>query len=100
MKYPSKLVLFISEKPSIMLFNIMVAAILYGALLFLFRGAFPAALLTGLLYFIFSTVELFKFGTSGNHFEISDLKMSVDAENIARFAYIKITPELVFYAFC
>lgn len=98
MKAPSKLVLFISEKPSIMLFNIMVAAIIYGTLLFLFRRAFPAALFTGLLYFIFSTVELFKFGTSGNHFEISDLKMSVDAENIARFAYIKITPELVFYA--
>lgn len=40
MKTPSKLVLFISEKPSIMLFNIMVAAIIYGTLLFLFRGAF------------------------------------------------------------
>ena len=37
-KYPSKLVLFISEHPTIMLFNVLIAALIFTGLLLLFRS--------------------------------------------------------------
>lgn len=98
MKTPSKFILFVAEKPSVMLFNILLASLLFAALLFLVKKGYLAVMSMGILYFALSTVELFKFNTSGNHLILTDMKMAVNLDNVAKFAYIKITPELVIYA--
>ena len=97
MKTPTKFILFVFEKPAIMLFNILLATMIFWSLVLLLKKGFWAIFSMGVLYFSLSTVELFKFNTSGNHLILTDMKMAVNMGNVARFAYIKITPELVIY---
>ena len=95
MKSASKFILFISQKPGVMIFNVLLAALIFWSLVFLFKKGFWAIFSMGILYFTLSTVELFKFNTSGNHLILTDMKMAVNIGNVSRFAYIKITPLLV-----
>ena len=97
MKTPSKFILFLAEKPSVVLFNFLLAGLIFLALLFLFRKGYLAVTILGIAYFALSTVELFKFNTSGNHLILTDMKMAANVSNLTSFAYIKITPELVTY---
>lgn len=104
-KYPSKFILFFAEHPSIMLFNFMIAALIFSGLLFLFKKGWIATLTQSVLYMALSIVELFKYGTNGNHLILTDMRLAKNINNIKSFAYIKITPWLVSYvlivaAFC
>lgn len=97
-KYPSKLIMFIAEKPSIFIYDIFISSIIFYALYLLFRKGFWAVLIQGLVYFLLSTAELFKYGTNGNHLILTDMKLFRSAKSLTSFAYIKITPMLVTYA--
>ena len=96
-KYPSKFILFCVERPSVMVFNVLIASLIFGGLLVLFKRAWRAMAVQSLLYMTLSVVELFKFGTNGNHFILTDMKLAPNVKNVASFAYIKITPQLVTY---
>lgn len=97
-KYPSKLVMFIVEKPTIFMFDIFISSIIFYTLYLLFRKGFWAVLVQGIVYFFLSTAELFKYGTNGNHLILTDMKLFQSAKSLTSFAYIKITPMLVTYA--
>lgn len=97
-KYPSKLVMFIVEKPTIFMFDIFISSIIFYTLYLLFRKGFWAVLIQGIVYFFLSTAELFKYGTNGNHLILTDMKLFRSAKSLTSFAYIKITPMLVTYA--
>ena len=97
-KYPSKLVMFIVEKPTIFMFDIFISSIIFYTLYLLFRKGFWAVLVQGIVYFFLSTAELFKYGTNGNHLILTDMKLFRSAKSLTSFAYIKITPMLVTYA--
>lgn len=97
-KYPSKLIMFISEKPTIFMYDIFISSIIFYALYLLFRKGFWAVFIQGLVYFILSTAELFKYGTNGNHLILTDMKLFRSVKSLTSFAYIKITPMLVTYA--
>ena len=97
-KYPSKLVMFIVEKPTIFMFDIFISSIIFYTLYLLFRKGFWAVLVQGIVYFFLSTAELFKYGTNGNHLILTDMKLFRSAKSLTSFAYIKITPMLITYA--
>ncbi len=96
-KYPSKLIMFIVNKPTIMIFNIVVAAIVFAVLCLLFKKIWRAVAVQGFVYFALSISELFKFGTNGNHLIMTDMKLVKSMKSLTSFAYIKITPVLVLY---
>jgi phosphoglycerol transferase MdoB-like AlkP superfamily enzyme len=97
-KYPSKLVMFIFEKPTVFMYDIFISSIIFYALYLLFRKGFWAVFVQGFVYFFLSTAELFKYGTNGNHLILTDMKLFRSAKSLTSFAYIKITPMLITYA--
>ncbi len=96
-KYPSKLILFISEHPTVMLFNILIAALIFLGALLLFRSGWFSMLIESIIYMTLSVTELFKYNTNGNHLIMTDMKLVRSVKSLTSFAYIKITPKLVLY---
>ncbi len=96
-KYPSKLVLFLTERPTIMLFNVLIAALIFGGLLLIFRSGWIASLTESVVYMALSITELFKYNTNGNHLIMTDMKLFRSIKSLTAFAYIKITPRLLLY---
>ncbi len=96
-KYPSKLVLFITDHPTIMLFNVLIAALIFGGLLLLLKSGWLSALIESLIYMALSVTELFKYNTNGNHLIMTDMKLFRSIKSLTAFAYIKITPRLLLY---
>lgn len=96
-KYPSKLILFIAEHPLIILFDIIIAALIYIGLLLLFKSGWLSALIQSVIYMALSITELFKYNTNGNHLIITDMKLTRNLKSLTAFAYIKITPRLILY---
>lgn len=98
-KYVSKFILFVAEKPTIFLFNILLASGIFYTLLYIFKKSWIASAIEGLSYFTLSIVELFKYGTNGNHLILTDMKLAKSIKSLTSFAYIKITPMLLIYTF-
>lgn len=96
-KYPSKLVLFTAEHPTIMLFNVLIAALIFAGLLLLFRSGWAAVFIQSVIYMALSITELFKYNTNGNHLIMTDMKIARNLKSLTAFAYIKITPRLILY---
>ncbi len=96
-KYPSRLVMFIANKPMVFVFDIIVALAIFVALCLLFRKVWRAVAIQSIVYFMLSVTELFKFGTNGNHLIMTDMKLIKSVKSLTSFAYIKITPRLVIY---
>lgn len=96
-KYPSKFIIFCAERPTVMLFNIFIASLIFYGLLLIFRKAWAAVLIQSFGYMALSITELFKFGTNGNHLIMTDMKLVKSVKSLTSFAYIKITPMLITY---
>ena len=96
-KYLSKLVIFIADHPTIMLFNILIAGLIFLGALLLFRKGWLAMLLQSVLYMSLSITELFKYNTNGNHLIMTDMKLFRSVKSLTSFAYIKITPRLLIF---
>lgn len=96
-KYPSKFILFLASRPTVMIFNVFIASLIFYGLLLLFKKAWPAVLIQSFAYMALSITELFKFGTNGNHLIMTDMKLVKSVKSLTSFAYIKITPILITY---
>lgn len=96
-KYVSSFLTFLYERPTVMLFNVIVAAIIFCLLLVIFRKGWIAIAIESVVYMALSTTELFKYGTNGNHLILSDMKLFRSVKSLQSFAYIKITPRLIIY---
>lgn len=96
-KYPSKLVLFIAEHPTIMLFNIIIAALIFAGFMLIFKSGWFSSLVQSVIYMALSITELFKYNTNGNHLIMTDMKLARSLKSLTAFAYIQITPRLVLY---
>lgn len=100
MKSVSKFIEFVFAKPSIVLFNVLLVSCIFGGLLLLLKKGWLAVLIEGAGLTTLSVVELFKFNANGNHLILTDFRVATSPKSIAnlqRFAYIKITPQLVFF---
>ncbi len=98
MKYVSNFILFVVNRPSVMIFNVFIATTIFWALIFIFKKIWFAIAVHGVSYFALSIVELFKYGTNGNHLLVMDVKLFRSIKSLSSFAYIKITPLLVTYS--
>jgi len=96
-KYPSRLIMFIVNRPSVMVFNVIIAAVIFACLSMLFKKCWRAAFVQSFVYMALSITELFKFGTNGNHLIMTDMKLIKSVKSLTSFAYIKITPALIIY---
>lgn len=96
-KYISSYLTFIYERPSVMLFNVIIAALIFSLLLAAVKKGWIAILAESIVYMALSTTELFKYGTNGNHLILSDMKLFRSVKSLTSFAYIKITPQLIIY---
>lgn len=96
-KYFSSFFKFAAERPTVILFDILITAVLFSFLLSLFKKGWIAILVHSFIYMALSTTELFKYGTNGNHLILSDMKLLRSVKSLTSFAYIKITPRLIIY---
>lgn len=96
-KYISSFFKFVVERPTVILFDIIITAVLFIFFLSLFKKGWIAVLVHSFVYMALSTTELFKYGTNGNHLILSDMKLLRSVKSLTSFAYIKITPRLIIY---
>lgn len=96
-KYVSHYFRFWLDRPSVMLFDIILTAVLFLFFLALFKKGWIAMAVHSFVYVALSTTELFKYGTNGNHLILSDMKLFRSVKSLTSFAYIKITPRLIIY---
>ncbi|WP_295083969.1 LTA synthase family protein [Ruminococcus sp.] len=96
-KYVSSFLKFAVSRPTIIVFDLIITAILFTFLLAVFKKGWIAVLVHSFIYMALSTTELFKYGTNGNHLILSDMKLLRSVKSLTSFAYIKITPRLIIY---
>lgn len=96
-KYVMPYFRFWAERPTVMIFDLIITAIIFILLLSFFKKSWLAVLVHSFLYMALSTTELFKYGTNGNHLILSDMKLFRSVKSLTSFAYIKITPRLIIY---
>ena len=96
-KYVSSFLKFAVSRPTIIIFDLIITAILFTFLLAVFKKGWIAVLVHSFIYMALSTTELFKYGTNGNHLILSDMKLLRSVKSLTSFAYIKITPRLIIY---
>ena len=97
MKSPSKFILFVIDRPTVVLFNVVIASLIFYGFRLLFKKGWIAVFLQSFIYMALSISELFKFNTNGNHLIMTDMKLVKSVKSLTSFAYIKITPELIAY---
>lgn len=86
---------FFAAHPSVFIFDILVAAVVFVLLLAIFKKCWLSMLAQSILYVALGTVELFKYNTNGNHLLLSDMRLAKNVKSLSSFAYIKITWQLV-----
>lgn len=96
-KYVMPFFEFCGERPMVVLFDILIAVVIFIFFLALFKRGWIAVMVQSFVYIALSTTELFKYGTNGNHLILSDMKLVKSVKSLSSFAYIKITPRLVIY---
>lgn len=96
-KYVKSYLTFCYERPSVMLFNVIIASLILCLLLAIFKKGWIAVAIESVIYMALSTTELFKYGTNGNHLILSDMKLFRSIKSLTSFAYIKITPRLIIF---
>lgn len=96
-KFVSSFIEFAADRPSVIIFNFIAAALVFSLLLAIFRKGWIAVTIHSFIYMALSITELFKYGTNGNHLILSDMKLFKSVKSLKSFAYIKITPNLLIY---
>ena len=96
-KYVLPFFSFCAERPTVLLFDILISALVFIMLTAIFRKGWVSMAVQSFIYMALSTTELFKFGTNGNHLILSDMKLFKSVKSLTSFAYIKITPRLIIY---
>ena len=96
-KYISAFFRFIVKRPTVIIFDILLTAILFTFIISILKKGWIAILVHSFIYMALSTTELFKYGTNGNHLILSDMKLLRSVKSLSSFAYIKITPRLIIY---
>lgn len=96
-KYVKSFLTFAADRPTVLLFDFLLTAVVFVFFLGIFKKGWIAMLGHSILYMALSTTELFKYGTNGNHLILSDMKLLRSVKSLTSFAYIKITPRLLCY---
>lgn len=85
----------IIKTPSIMLFDFIFVSAIYYFILLLVKSSWISGTITGVLMYILSCVEFYRYKASGIHFTMGDFSLFTNVKDAAEFAKIKIYPSLV-----
>lgn len=96
-KHISSFLSFAVERPSVLLFNFIIAGLVFILLLAIFRKGWLASTAQGVLYMALSITELFKYGANGNHLLLSDMKLFKSLKSMKSFDYVRWSPQLIIY---
>jgi len=96
-KYFTSYFKFWTERPTVLIFDILLTAVFFVFFLGIFKKGWIAMAVHSFIFMALSTTELFKYGTNGNHLILSDMKLVRSVKSLTSFAYIKITPKLILY---
>lgn len=86
---------FLINDFSVFLFDILLMGAIFAAILFFVRSGFWAMFSTGLVLFILSFVEYFKYKSSGAHFVLSDLFMAGNTSQLMKFAGVQLNAVMI-----
>lgn len=90
---------FIFETPMILIFDIILVGSLFVFFTLLLKKVYLSSLIIGLLFFIISCVEFYRFAASGAHFTLGDFSLFTNVGDVAEFAKIEIHFIMVFLLF-
>lgn len=92
----NKLIEFISTKFSVFIFSVILTSLLFLVLLLFTKKSYIAVAIQSIILYILSTVEYFKYKTSGTHLTLSDLAMTQNISDVGKFAKLELTFPLFF----
>lgn len=91
----NKLLDFVIHNFSVFLYSVLLTSVIFFAILFFVKKSHIAVGILSITLYILSTVEYFKYTTSGTHLTLSDLAMTQNIGDVGKFASLKITWPLV-----
>lgn len=91
----NKLLDFITSKFPVFLYSILLISVFFFAILFFIKKSHLAVGILSITLYILSTIEYFKFTTSGTHLTLSDLVMTQNLGDVGKFAKLNFTWPLV-----
>jgi|GEM_PF-3266985 len=86
---------FITQRTTVLIFDIFFIGLIYAGLLYIVKRAWIAAIPLTVICYILSIIEHFKFKSSGIHFEIADLVMAKDVGELAKFGGVAVNKWIV-----
>lgn len=87
---------FFTQRPGVLLFDLALLATCFCTVLLLVARGWLAALLVGTAAMALSAVEYYKYAVSGTHLQASDLLMTNNMSDVARFGNLSFNPVIVF----
>lgn len=87
--------LTIIKTPTILLFDFILVSAIYYFILLLVKRSWVSGTITGVIMYILSCVEFYRYRASGAHFTMGDFSLFTNVGDAAKFAKIKIYPSLV-----
>ena len=86
---------FITQRTTVLIFNIFFIGLIYAGLLYLVKRAWVAAIPLTVICCIFALIEHFKFKSSGIHFDVADLVMAKDVGELTKFGGVALNKWIV-----
>lgn len=91
----NKLLDFVKNKFPVFLYSVLLISVLFFAILFFTKKSHIAVGILSIILYILSTIEYFKYTTSGTHLTLSDLVMTKNIGDVGKFAKLNFTWPLV-----
>ncbi|MBC5624862.1 sulfatase-like hydrolase/transferase [Clostridium sp. NSJ-49] len=91
----NKLLGFVTSKFPAFLYSVLLISVLFFAILFFTKKSHIAVGILSITLYILSTVEYFKYTTSGTHLTLSDLVMTRNIGDVGKFAKLNFTWPLI-----
>lgn len=84
-----------AKTPTVLLFNFIFVSAIYYFIMLLVKRSWISATITGIMMYILSCVEFYRYRASGAHFTMGDFSLFTNVKDAAKFAKIQVYPSLV-----
>lgn len=84
-----------ANAPTVLLFDFIFVSVIYYFITLLVKKSFISGIITGVIMYILSCVEFYRYRASGAHFTMGDFSLFTNVGDAAEFAKIQIYPMLV-----
>lgn len=85
----------VAGRPGALLFSVLLTGAVFACLLLIVKRGWIAALPVGVLWYVMSCVEFFKYDVSGSHFTPADMVLAGKLSEAADMAKLRFTPGII-----